>query len=426
MIGHLRKLLRSPYFRNRSVSYRVLHLARNFWIFSLTPGGKIFVFCLLLSASVGSVSIDIPIYNLFNLFAAGWLVTAAAAYLFRPALELEGDYPDHATAGEPIRLHFRIHNPRNRPAYDIGLFGFGIPRQLDVHDVTTHVTIGADDAEYLSLELLPHQRGLYGPLGVRAYTSYPNHLFRIPCSRSARGSLLVYPHFQPLVDLRLQMGRRLQPGGIALTSNIGESMEYIGNREYRYGDPIKQIDFKAWARLAKPAVREYQEEYFCRVGLVIDTFIEPGARRSKAGYDTLEAAISICAAIADVLARGEYIIDVFAAGSELYVFRAGRHTMHFDHVLEVLSCVESCRENPFHMITPALAEELGSVSALICVLLDWDESRMEMVHLAQEMGCSIKVVLIRNSEPSSPFEDASIDFQQLRVDEVRSGNLEYL
>lgn len=427
MIRRLGRGALGRFFRNRAAGSRITQILLNFWLFSLTPSGKIFSFCVFMSGAIGSVSLDIPIFHLFNILASAWVVIGLAAFFLRPRLALQGQFPDHVTAGEAVTLHFRAENTGRRPASDVGLYGFAVPKEIDVREATAHGALDAHESADMSIALVPRQRGSYGPLGIRAYTAYPNHLFRIACSPLVEGTMLVYPHFHPLAGLRLEMGRRLQPGGIALTSSVGESMEYIGNREYRYGDPIRRIDFKAWARLSRPAVREYQEEYFSRVGLVIDTYIET-QRNSwrKAAHENLEAAISLCAAIADVLSRGEYIIDVFAAGSELYVFRAGRHTMHFDHVLEVLSCVDACNENPFQRITPALADELGSISSLICVLLDWDEQRAGMVRLALESGCSVKVLLLRDSPPAMPFEEEGVDFQQLSVEDVQNGKVEYL
>jgi len=81
----------------------------------------------------------------------------------------------------------------------------------------------------------------------------------------------VLPDFRPADAITVPGSARYQPGGIALTSNVGESPEYIGNRDYRAGDPLRRIDFRSWGRLAKPVVREYQEEYFSRIGVVLDT-----------------------------------------------------------------------------------------------------------------------------------------------------------
>src|SRR5690606_17421882 len=147
-------------------------------------------------------------------------------------------------------------------------------------------------------------------------------------------SLLVVPSFEPLQDVVLPITRRYQPGGIVLASKVGESPEYIGSREYRTGDPARDIDYRSWARLARPVVRESQEEYFCRVALILDTYVSRWTRMPREGHEPMEAAVSLTAAVADALTRGEHVIDIFAAGPEIHVFRAGRHAASVDQVLE--------------------------------------------------------------------------------------------
>src|SRR5690606_31114912 len=99
--------------------------------------------------------------------------------------------------------------------------------------------------------------------------------------------IIILPSFEPLAGLTLPVGTRYQPGGIALTSHVGESPEYIGNREYVPGEPIRRLDFRAWARTGRPVVREYQEEYYCRVALILDTWIAPGRKAGPAGFAEL-------------------------------------------------------------------------------------------------------------------------------------------
>ena len=136
---------------------------------------------------------------------------------------------------------------------------------------------------------------------VRAFSTFPLNLYRTPAGQSEPWTLLILPNFHPLQGIDVPIGARYQPGGIALTSNLGESPEYIGNREYVSGDSIRHIDFRAWARLSMPAVREYQEEYYCRIALVLDTFTGKEHAPSPDGFPDFEAAVSLTAAVADAL-----------------------------------------------------------------------------------------------------------------------------
>jgi len=279
----------------------------------------------------------------------------------------------------------------------------------------------------MKIAIRPRKRGVYALPALRAFTSFPFNLLRSGSARHSVGSLTVLPAFTPAQDIAVPISARHQPGGIALTSHLGESPEYIGNREYRYGDSMRRIDARAWARLAKPIVREYQEEYFVRIALIVDTYVPGKTRMPAGGFPSLEAAISLAASVTDALSRGEYILDIFAAGPELYVFRSGRHTAHFENVLELLACIEACRTNPFEVISPALAEELVNISSAIFVLLDWDAPRRDLVRRASEMGCRVKVIVVRDTPTSENIDDAGVeDISVLPIEVISRGGLTVL
>ncbi len=111
--------------------------------------------------------------------------------------------------------------------------------------------------------------------------------------------MLVIPRIADVKRLRTPMGQRYQPGGVALASKTGESMELLGVRPYRAGDRVRDLHVRGWARTGKPVVREYQQEYFSRIGVVVDT---DGAAGTPA---QLEAAISLAAGAVAQLSRGE-------------------------------------------------------------------------------------------------------------------------
>ena len=205
--------------------------------------------------------------------------------------------------------------------YDLGLGCFGLPREVEqLHRERLAGCLAGGGSVEMQVHLRSLRRGQYQIGGPRCFTTFPLNLFRSGRRAVCKHSLLVLPSFPQLSNLSLPMQKRYQPGGIALASNVGESAEYIGNREYRAGDSPRRIDTRAWARLACPAVKEYQQEYFCHVAIVMDTFIPRRRRAGKEGFAELEGAVSLTAALSDFMSRGEEIIDFFAAGPELYSF----------------------------------------------------------------------------------------------------------
>jgi uncharacterized protein (DUF58 family) len=374
--------------------------------YKLTSAGRSLIVLGLIAGMLG-YTLELPIFYAFcALFALGFIALVVNT-IMRPRLNITGSFPQLACAGQPVTGWFNVANTGSRPAFEVDATLFPRDRALRVtrtNGALDHLAANAHTA--IPITILPQRRGLYRLPPVRAFTTFPFSICRSGRVAPLGGPLLVAPHFHPLTNIDVPAARRHQPGGIALTSDVGESPEYIGNREYRPGDPPRRIDFRSWARLARPVVREYQEEFYCRIALVLDTHVPGRKRRPRTGFAEFEAAVSLSAAIADALARGEFIIDIFAAGPELYVFRSGRSTAHFENVLEILACVDESRKNPFDIVTPALSDELARISTVICVFLDWDATRERLVQTAVDSGCEVKVIVIRDSSTSLPIESA--------------------
>lgn len=399
------------------------------WLYPFTQGGKVLIGGFSIAFLIGAVSVDVPIYRIFIALLTLILVTSTIGSVFRWGdVQVTGGFPEQATAGQTITGHFTIRNIGRLPLYDLSAACFLPPSTWEADQTPRMIPhLARGESAEISVTLTPLCRGPYQLPPVRVFTTFPFNLNRNQIGKFGSSQVLVLPRFQPLTTIRLDVGNRYQPGGISLTSNIGESPEYIGNRDYQPGDSLRRIDFRSWARLARPVVKEYQEEYYCRIALVLDTYVPTRRRAPREGYPAFEAAVSLSASVADVLARGEFIIDLFAAGPELHIFRAGRHTAHLENVLEILACVGCCRTNPFDTLGPALVNELAQISTVVCVFLDWDEPRQQLVRAAQEAGCHVKVIIVRAGSTTLPTDNVDhLDLGLYTPEQVMGGKLEVL
>lgn len=405
------------------------------WRYKATRGGRYLMVAIIMSMHVAFASLGLPAFYLIcalsGLAATAWL----GGMLVRPKMSVTGRFPDRAVAGQPVSGRFRLNNLGSRPAYDLSAGYFGLAKPLKVVDADNSLDIlPPAESDEVTVTILPRRRGLYSLPSLRAFSTFPLRICRtrvkgkVDESDTQEGSLLVLPDFRPVDHIDVPVNSRYQPGGVALTSQVGESPEYIGNREYRPGDSIRRLDYRSWARLTRPVVREFQEEYYCRMGLIIDTFVPGRKQPGPKGFPGLEAAISLSASVADALANGEYIIDIFAAGPELYVFHAGRHRAHFENILEILACVDACRTNPFGVVTPALSDELDNISTVIAVFLDWDRSRETLVRTALEAGCCVKVFIVRDGPTSHPYSEIEgvYDVRHFTPAEIANGEISEL
>ena len=82
----------------------------------------------------------------------------------------------------------------------------------------------------------------------------------------------VYPDFAQIARYAWLAGdRRLQEIGIKTFQQRGEGTDFKQLSEYRYGDSVRRIDWKATQRIGKPVIREFQDERDQCVLLLIDS-----------------------------------------------------------------------------------------------------------------------------------------------------------
>jgi uncharacterized protein (DUF58 family) len=271
-------------------------------------------------------------------------------------------------------------------------------------------TLPAGEKTHLTLGVRALRRGAYLLHGVRVETAFPFGLLNAMSQSREQSPLLVYPQFTPLQRLEIPTGRRHHPGGVALAATRGDSFEFWGNREWRQGDTLRDIDWRATARLRrpleKPVVREYREEFLLRVAVVLDTQVPPG---DKARTDNFERAVSLCAACGDYMARQDYLVDIFAAGPQLYHLTAGRSLSYLDQILDILAHVESTEHAPFEQLEPEIAAHLGQITTVICVFLDWTTRRRAFVQHLLEQGAAVKVIVARDGDCTvDPLSDSDV------------------
>jgi len=393
-----------------------------FWRFKLTPAGRMLVMAMLLSA-VGSVSIEIPIYQVFCGLLGLLMVTEPIGIVMRPRLDVEGNLPIRVRADEPFTSHLRVTNRSWKPAFDLMAGLFGLPKPFDHLNGDSFVpSLARGAGAVLPVTLIARRRGVYRLPAVHIHSTFPFNLMRFGGCKLPAQSVTVFPAYRSLEHLDIPQSQRFQPGGVLLTARVGDSMEYIGNREYTPGEPVRRLDARAWARLGRPVVREYQEEYSCRIAIILDTFVPGWRRPGSQGFANLEAAVSLTAATAEAMSTGEFLVDFFAAGPNLHVFRSSGSRASFDSVLEILASVDASRTDPFEQVSPAVAEEMLRISTAVCILLDWDEPRRQLAEHILEAGCALKVLIVRDGETTLPI-GGDDHLQQMAPAEIIRGNV---
>ena len=272
----------------------------------------------------------------------------------------------------------------------------------------------------LVLDILPSRRGSLSLNRLTIARPDPFGLYKSLTTVSARQSVLVLPRRYAVPPVQLPGVRKHQPGGVALASSVGESDEFVSLRDYRPGDPLRRIHWKSWAKTGRPIVKEYEDEFFVRHALVLDTF------HQAPDSDIFEEAVCVAASFAWTVQSQDSLLDLMFVGPEAYCFTSGRGLAHVDRMLEILASVEVCRDKPFRSLLPLVLERASLLSACICVFLSWDDERKELVGMLKGLGLPLKVLVVADQTSPEvldpgPMQAQPQDLHRLEVGRIEEG-----
>lgn len=352
-------------------------------------------------------------YQIFTFLCALLAAAMLAALLARPQFQVARILPRMITAGEAFEYRVLVKNLGTRPAGGLALLEeLGDPRpalaefrsalkfptyrgwwRLAMRNQVAH--IGATALPALApraeAEVRVHgrayRRGTLKLEGATVARADPLGLVRSLARIALPDKLIVLPRRYSLPSLAVPGARRYQHGGVTLASSVGDSEEFMSLRDYRPGDPLQRIHWKSYARSGKPVVKEYQDEFFERHALVLDTFTD----RDDAVF---EEAVSLAASFACTLDTQESLLDLMFVGAESYCYTAGRGQMQQGNLLEILAGVRATSGGAFRRLHDALLARRAALSGGILILLAWDEARQAMVRALQQSGLPLVVLLV--------------------------------
>ena len=111
------------------------------------------------------------------------------------------------------------------------------------------------------IEILPLRRGILRFVQRSVGALYALGLFRLFVKALAKQSLLILPKRFSIPPIALPGTMKYQEGGVALAANVGRSDEFVSLRDYRHGDPVRHIHWRSWAKVGKPVVKEFEDEF---------------------------------------------------------------------------------------------------------------------------------------------------------------------
>ncbi|RYD48391.1 MAG: DUF58 domain-containing protein, partial [Verrucomicrobiaceae bacterium] len=340
----MQRLLHTLYFQGAAIYHFFTRRCR--------PAGIALGIVLVLATCLGIGHERRSVYQLFSLTLGMAVIGFVWAILRRASIEAKRELPRFATAGEPLHYHVRVWHrgkrrlsrawlaetpPDPRPSvedfsvlrepgeeernlYDRQLAYFRWQWLMQQNRSFTggfsrdDVDLKSGQQTRIPMEITPLRRGVIRLDDLRLLLPDPFGLFQRCRKVKAPNSILtVLPRRYSLPSIILPGGAAFKISGEANTNTIGNSGEFVGLRDYRPGDPLRQIHWKSWARTGRPIVKELEDTYYPRYGLIVDTLSV-----NRTDYQ-FEEVISVAASFAASIDTNESLLDLMFIKNEAHI-----------------------------------------------------------------------------------------------------------
>jgi uncharacterized protein (DUF58 family) len=431
------------YRRSSGLKYQVVR--------RLTPAG---ILAVVLLAGLVGLGIDTNIsiaYQAATLVAAALFISIAWAFRKRPTFKAERILPRFGAAGAPLQYRVTITNPTQAPQPSLSIMeDLGDPRPsreqflnnpepgeqkrnlfdrtfsfyrwmwlLEQNKLATIAdqplpNLAPSGSCDLIMELVPRKRGVLRFEGLTVAFPDPFGLYRSFKKIPVAQTLLILPKRYYVPELAMPGHMQYQQGGVALASSVGQSEEFVALRDYRRGDPLRNVHWKSVSKTGRLIVKEYQDEFFVRHALILDTFVQTPRQ------DVFEEAVSVAASFACTVRTQESLLDLMFVGPQAFCFTIGRGVGHTEQMLEILASVQPCTAKPFDSLENLVLQRLEEVSGAICVFIAWDQQRKDFVKKIRALGIPLLVLVI--TEPNARDLEAEglgpDEFREIEVGKV--------
>jgi uncharacterized protein (DUF58 family) len=340
-----------------------------------------------------------------------FIVSAIPFILRRVRFEVHFEVQESSViVGEKVPGTVKVTNIGKRTAFAQRL---EIP-MVDVTNSTTNYTVNsiAKTTAILNIPLLRaghiHQDNFMLPTKKRAVYSVgpiisiktdPVHIFRMNRALSHSSKLFVHPKTLPLPSNQLGMIKDLDGNP---TDKITQSdISFHDIRDYAPGDPIKNINWKASAKLDKLQVRQFEESKRAKVVFALST-----NERDYASDDEFELTISALASLGIRAATDNREIEVVTSGAVQEFERIKPDIeVHENHtsrgVLDTFSSVaKSSKDLGIEDVCSKIGEKLHDIS--LCVIGIGSARNLNDIRKAAfQLPKNVEIIVI-SSNPKSP------------------------
>ncbi|MGJ8676787.1 MAG: DUF58 domain-containing protein [Akkermansiaceae bacterium] len=279
--------------------------------------------------------------------------------------------------------------------------------------------IPSNSESHCSLSLTPLKRGIIVLNDARLCLPDPLGLFqRCIKTKADHDKIIVLPRCYEVRDLRLSDTTQLQLEGETASNAIGIAGDFTSIREYKPGDAMKHIHWKSWARTGKPIVKEYEDIFSPRYGLLLDTF---GAAENA---HLFEEAVSVAASYVANTKTTDSILASMFIKDQAYGINADQGEEKTSYLLETLADVQYEPQYYLEALEKLVIQHQSEITTCLCIFTGWSERHQLMINRLCQNHLNLKIFAVCSTDDYQKNKQLSsispVNVQWLRLGSIQA------
>jgi uncharacterized protein (DUF58 family) len=209
------------------------------------------------------------------------------------------------------------------------------------------------------------KRGKYqlGPMVLRA--SDPLGLFHRSVEQETTAELTVYPRRLKVGGLGFAGGGELGTYHLQRAAIAPDALEFHGVRDYRPGDPLRHIHWKATAHVGEFRVIEFEETLSTDMTILLD--LQEGSEVGEGKETSLEYAVVMAASLAECLIHRGNVVQLILHDGERIREVSAHGERSFFRVLDLLAGAEARSPLPLSELAGVAEPWIRNESTIILI-----------------------------------------------------------
>ncbi len=323
---------------------------------------------------------------MFAVWRAGaWLCLAcclidALLAVRRPALQVERQMAGSFALGVLAKVVLRFQNSSRRllrvKVHD------RTPASFVVEDLPRLAVVQPRGWAEVPFWVTPTERGAVVLAGAEYRVASPFGLWWRRIKESEDFAVRVYPNFKAVAKFAmLATDNRVSQLGIRQRQRRGQGMEFHQLREYRVGDTLRQIDWRATSRMRKVISREYRDERDQQIVFLLDCGRRMHAREGGL-FSHLDHALDAVLLLAYVALRQGDAVGLMTFGGEERSLAPRKGTGYLNALLNTVFDLASTTDaSDTYRAVETTLNQLKKRSLLVLVSNIRDEQDEELISI---------------------------------------------